>query len=339
MKKAMVGMMLVSAFCTAAQATVIVTVTSVPTPGLPTMQTKTVTVTAANGDYIVGYDGAFIGPMNQVNPFGMPTVFQDTNTMFPFWPPPVPPTPVAQDSQFLFKTTTADPANGVRVGRSAESGTLLDGAFVLKGGRNNPCAGPTVAIAQLVVPAGTDTGTMIGLNTDVLMMTKHDVLYAPRTLIAPDPVTRLTTVVPATAWATYAADTGRVTVSVNAGQATLRLFDSIDYTAPTHVESLDIISSAGGLAKIGNLGLAATNPLDARPNRAGVSWPAEGADQLFFTAPAGIPRAAFDFVLLYHSTYKSEHVSVPVEYVPEPATMLLLVAALPMVPRRRRRPV
>jgi hypothetical protein len=102
------------------------------------------------------------------------------------------------------------------------------------------------------------------------------------------------------------------------------------------VSSLEITSSAGGLAKIGNLGLADTDPLDARPNRAGVSWPAEGADQLFFTAPAGIPWADFDFVLRYYSTYKSEYVSVPVQYVPEPATMLLLVAALPMVPRRRR---
>ena len=186
MKKAMFGMMLVLVFCVAAQAKVIVTESSAPTPGLPAMETKTVTMTMENGDFIVGYDGAFVGPMNQVNPFTQPTVFQDNNVMFGYWGTP-PPTPVAQDSQFLFETTVKDTVNGVLVGGAGESAALLDGAFAMKAGRDNPHAGPTVAIAQLVVPIGAPVMQYIALDSVVLARGAVGELY--KELVIPEPAT------------------------------------------------------------------------------------------------------------------------------------------------------
>lgn len=190
MKKALAGMMLVLMVCTVAQATVIITTPSVPTPGLPGFQTVTVTMTMENGDYIVGYDGTFIGPMNQVNPFMMATIFKDNNTMFPFWPAP-PGTPVLQDSQFLFKTTTADPVNGVLTVGSAEGLALLDANFAMKGGRANPSAGPTVAIAQLVVPAGLPPSAVIGyiVPQDSWILARPAVGDLYKELVIPEPAT------------------------------------------------------------------------------------------------------------------------------------------------------
>ena len=190
MKKAFAGLMLVLLVCTVAQATVIVTAASVPTPGLPGFQTVTVSMAMANGDWVVGYDGAFVGPMNQVNPFMMATIFQDNNTMFPFWPMP-PGTPVLQDSQFLFKTTTADPINGVLTVGSAEGPALLDANFAMKGGRNNPKAGPVVAIAQLVVPVGMPPAAIVQYiePTDSWILARGTVSELYKELVIPEPAT------------------------------------------------------------------------------------------------------------------------------------------------------
>jgi hypothetical protein len=126
------------------------TVASEPTPGKPGYETKTITYTMMDPSIsIIGFDGKFVGAMNQVDPSGLPTVFQDNNALFGGAG-----ADVKQDSQFLFKTTDGDPVNGVLVTRSAESATLLDASFTLKGGRDDPLAGPSVTIAQLVVPAG-----------------------------------------------------------------------------------------------------------------------------------------------------------------------------------------
>jgi len=158
MKRAMLGLTFILGSAVAAQARPVLFATSgirlsvdtEPTPGLPGMVTNTLFFTIPDPlAEIVGFDGKFIGPMNQVNPFDQPTVFQDNNVMFGYIG-----ADVKQDSQFLFETTNADIVNGVRVDRGAESATMLDGRFTLKGGRSNPFAANSVAVAQLVMPAG-----------------------------------------------------------------------------------------------------------------------------------------------------------------------------------------
>jgi len=174
MKKALFGLMLVLTISAAAQATNVVTVNSVPTPGLPGFSTNTFIITMeVSTDEIVGYDGRFDGPMNQVNPFGMPTVFQDNNVAFGYVGENV-----LRDSQFLFKTTNLDTVNGVLVGRAGESAVLLDGAFAMKGGRSNPQALQSVAIAQLVVLDSAIIGTKAGegMIRDVSVVLVRDVL-------------------------------------------------------------------------------------------------------------------------------------------------------------------
>ena len=174
MKKALFGLMLVLTISAAAQATNVVTVNSVPTPGLPGFSANTFIITMeVLTDEIVGYDGRFDGPMNQVNPFGMPTVFQDNNVAFGYVGENV-----LRDSQFLFKTTNLDTVNGVLVGRAGESAVLLDGAFAMKGGRSNPQALQSVAIAQLVVLDSAIIGTKAGegMIRDVSVVLVRDVL-------------------------------------------------------------------------------------------------------------------------------------------------------------------
>ena len=174
MKKALFGLMLVLTISAVAQATNVVTVNSVPTPGLPGFSTNTFIITMeVLTDEIVGYDGRFDGPMNQVNPFGMPTVFQDNNVAFGYVGENV-----LRDSQFLFKTTNLNTVNGVLVGRAGESAVLLDGAFAMKGGRSNPQALQSVAIAQLVVLDSAIIGTKAGegMIRDVSVVLVRDVL-------------------------------------------------------------------------------------------------------------------------------------------------------------------
>src|SRR5262245_31559498 len=101
--------LLVAGTSAAANATIVISHDNgVPTTGLPGFRTVTVTATSTvAGELIQGVDFfggpiynmdlGFFGPMNQVNPSGQPTVFQDLNAFFGA-------TPVAQDSQFLFAT-------------------------------------------------------------------------------------------------------------------------------------------------------------------------------------------------------------------------------------------
>jgi len=178
MRNALVGLLLILALPVAAQAApvfltpvIALSVESVPTPGLPGMVTNTLIFSALEqGDKIVGFDGKFIGPMNQVNPLDQPTVFQDNNVVFGYIG-----ADVWEDSQFLFRTTAADAVNGVLVDRAGESATLLDGRFTLMGGRSNPLAGDTVAIAQLVMPAGVSVLKYIDPASRILIRNKDDV--------------------------------------------------------------------------------------------------------------------------------------------------------------------
>jgi hypothetical protein len=124
-----------------------ISATHQPTPQRPGFSTWTV---SASGNlplydfefatYPTGlYPGyGFHGPMNQVNPAGVSTIFQDANAAFPF----VGANPL-QDSQFLVLSSDIDrPAN-----TSFESADLLSAAF----GRLNHF-GTNVDFAQIVKP-------------------------------------------------------------------------------------------------------------------------------------------------------------------------------------------
>jgi len=121
-----------------------ISISSAPTVGLAGMTTYTLTGTAAAGEKVVGFDfvgggGAYgiTGPLNQVNPFSLPTVFNDNNTLF------VPAgKDVSQDSQFLVKST-----DGIAITPS-ESANALKGAFAFLPA--NLPAGNSLAFVQLV---------------------------------------------------------------------------------------------------------------------------------------------------------------------------------------------
>jgi hypothetical protein len=119
-----------AAMASFASAVTIVASTSAPTVGLAGFTTFTLTATSAPGTKLIGFDFAgdgstgpgakgFFGSMNQVNPAGFATVFNDNNAFFAF----VPGSNVSQDSQFRVKST-----DGVSV-KDAEGPTFLQSAF------------------------------------------------------------------------------------------------------------------------------------------------------------------------------------------------------------------
>jgi hypothetical protein len=110
---------------TSANGALLVSSFSAPTPSLPGYVTQTVTATAAAGEKIIGFDfvgggGSYgiFGSMNQINPAGQPTVFQDNNPFFAFVG-----ADVMQDSQFKVVST-----KGIAISPS-ESSTSLKAAF------------------------------------------------------------------------------------------------------------------------------------------------------------------------------------------------------------------
>lgn len=100
-----------------------------PAVNLPTHTTYNITATSSVAtDKIIGFDfvgggGAYgiTGAMNQVNPAGASTVFNDNNAFFAF----VPGSDVSQDSQFKVKST-----DGIAITPS-ESASSLKAAFSL----------------------------------------------------------------------------------------------------------------------------------------------------------------------------------------------------------------
>ena len=140
---------------------IVISATAIPTPGLPGYQTWTLTATADVGEKIVGFDfvgdGAikgFFGAMNQVNPVGQPTVYQDNNAIFGFVG-----ADVSQDSQFRVISNT-----GIHLG-DAESGTKLQSAFNYNTA-NIGLAAQVWDFAQLVIPiAGSGTVPYVGSFT------------------------------------------------------------------------------------------------------------------------------------------------------------------------------
>jgi len=156
--------MLLRAFCGwavllagigSAQAAILVTAASQPTPGLSGYTTWTVNL-STDFDQLSTIDAKFNSPvMNQVNPLGFPTIFQDNNALFGFVG-----ANVLQDSQFLFNTTT-DSLLVVPAPTTSEGPTKLTSAFT--------GFSPFVSknIAQLVIPTANElTYNIVGVTRD-----------------------------------------------------------------------------------------------------------------------------------------------------------------------------
>jgi hypothetical protein len=138
------------------QAGVIVTQSSTPTLLLAGYTTWTLTATTDDGSAIVGFDFAsqpeygFFGPMNQLNPAGLHTIFQDANGFIPF----VPNWDWSQDSQFKFNSNTLT----VPAGFASESNSQLRAVFASATGW-----GTSVPFVQLAIPdAAAATVTFAG---------------------------------------------------------------------------------------------------------------------------------------------------------------------------------
>lgn len=156
---------LVLSLVATANAGVYATVTGGPTPSDPTnFDTWVATLHSTDPNvYITGWAGTITGSaLNQVNPFGFPTIFMDNNALITgtggF---------IDQDSQYLFLTDGADAVNGVLVGAgtAVESATQLNADFAMLGGRSNSNAGPDVDLAQVCMP----TGVKSTANGDVVL--------------------------------------------------------------------------------------------------------------------------------------------------------------------------
>jgi hypothetical protein len=140
-------------FCTfaVAQGAVMVSQTSEPTPELPGFTTWTLTATSdVPGENIAAMDWAgdpaendpatglgFFGPVNQVNPFGLPTVFETFNFLFDAVG-----AEVKQDSQFLINTSQVS----VPAGFAQEGSNILQAVWSW---HNSP--GLSVPFAQIVM--------------------------------------------------------------------------------------------------------------------------------------------------------------------------------------------
>lgn len=166
------GIIVALSVCTAvhaAQPVVTITQTYDPTPGLPGYTTWVLTAHSElpimDFDFI-GFRGdndpsvglGFFGPLNQVHPFRLSTVYQDLNPVFPLVG-----ADVKQDSQFL-AVTTGNMVTG-SIFRE-DSPSVLQGAF----GRFMPPLGNTVPFVQLVIPHGGRV-TYRGKITDVNLRT------------------------------------------------------------------------------------------------------------------------------------------------------------------------
>ncbi len=151
-------------FCTVPlQAAVFVSSESMPTPGLPGFSTHTLTlVSDVPGEVIQGIDFGghrnnnnpaigfgFFGPMNQVNPVGLPTIFLDNNTVFQsFGHDP------KQDSQFLVRSSDVV----VPAGFAEEGPNILQVIWAW----SNP-VGQSVPVAQIVTQDGGPAITYRGI--------------------------------------------------------------------------------------------------------------------------------------------------------------------------------
>jgi len=125
------------------QAGVLVSYDSAPTVGLAGFTTYTLTASTDDGSQIQGFDfgskpefGLF-GSMNQVNPFGLVTVFNDNNAAIGAT------ADVSQDSQFKFNSGQVT----VPAGFASEGADHLQAVFAAAAP-----LGTSVPFAQLAIP-------------------------------------------------------------------------------------------------------------------------------------------------------------------------------------------
>ena len=151
MKKVLVSLVAVLVVVTAAQAALTYSTTSAPTTAPPAgYTTYQLTVSESSGMWPVGITiliGDGVTLVNQVNPFGMPTIFSDNNNAIVgtggF---------VDQDSQFPYISAAGPTQEVVPSPACAESGVALNGDWALLGGTASPLAGPSLLVAQVVIP-------------------------------------------------------------------------------------------------------------------------------------------------------------------------------------------
>jgi len=146
MRKALVSIVALLAVAAMAQATLTVStpVLSSAPGGDAGLETYALMVTT-DTDVIAGFTAKITGAVNQINPFGMPTILADNNAVIlgtggdPLG-----------DTQFPYMS--ADVATAPDL---AESATGLEGSLAFLGGDASPLAGPTVTVAQVCVADGT----------------------------------------------------------------------------------------------------------------------------------------------------------------------------------------
>jgi hypothetical protein len=137
MKNFTLAIAVMFAIAVSANAAVVVTSSGAATTDLPGYTTFTMTASTDVGG-IQGIDATFTGAMNQVNPAGNASIFEDANGFFSFVG-----ASIDQDSQFHWAS------GDVVVARQAESATSLDGAFAWASGGVG-----SVDFAHIVVPDG-----------------------------------------------------------------------------------------------------------------------------------------------------------------------------------------
>jgi len=154
-----------------------VEVTSAPTTDLAGFTTFTLTADTTDG-VVIGFDFVgngsnfgFFGPMNQINPGGSATVFNDANAFFGFVG-----ADTSQDSQFLVNSS-----DGIAI-NPAESGQVLQAAFNVSSG---DLGGSVVPFAQIVI----QDGNTVAYDGTLTIFDGQQNFLAPvsGTLVVPEP--------------------------------------------------------------------------------------------------------------------------------------------------------
>lgn len=119
------AMLAIGSLTASAIAVVDITPSYSPTPFLPGYITHTLTATVPVGEKLIGFDFVstngnygFFGPINQINPANLPTIFADFGAIDLF-----PPLDWSQDSHFRVKST-----DGIGL-LATEDATFLKAAF------------------------------------------------------------------------------------------------------------------------------------------------------------------------------------------------------------------
>ena len=169
MKKFTLAIAVMFVIAVSANAAVVVTSSFVETTDLPGYETWT--VNASGGDVIKGIDVEFTGAMNQINPFGGSSIFDEGNGAIAFVGH------VSQDSQFLF----SEPA---LVTRKDESASLLTGAMTkVQDETGNATA---LDFAQIVIAAGNSVSYHLELDDGTGVTHVFDGVVGGETVI-PEP--------------------------------------------------------------------------------------------------------------------------------------------------------